>query len=372
MLTTPFFIDWIDLKMHGQKPSNEYVPLLANYYYGVDYDENVHKNVLPASVRGLRNVNNHKLPGGGAMDADFSFLERIRLRLWLGPYSRAAFSNVQTFVDALGFSEAQMGRIISKQHVLANSTGYTVAIVTADEAPSTEFLKTNFRLTVAPTAPFVASRIKQIALQQRDFLNDAILSKTLVQAFKQTSRSLNINFSIKYDTSERKYLFSFIDSQYGMMQIVCDPDFAHRLGYGYMSVIHPGMQPLPQKDRYSNEDAHKRAVSVVFDTGPIVCTLDQVSSNTTSGSLYQTVAALYPKIAGTLSMPRPVCQCAQSTALANAVQLNAATHTSTTSVPVVFRLLRIYDDQSTADFAWTCDGYVYGVLQGTCPPPGTL
>ena len=369
MIASPFFIDWVDLQLQeaNELPS-DYVPKLANYYYGKELNDAEHKNALPVSVRNIRHANNFKLPVGGPMEADFAFLNRIRLRIWLGPFSRAAFSNVNTFVESLGFEEQQMGRIANRQHVLTNATGYWVAVVTAAQAPNLEFDKSSFRLTVAPSSPFFVSKIKQVAMKQKDFFNNPELAKTLTAAFKQTARAYNIHFSFKFDTTSKKFLFSFIDPQYATMQIVCDPDFAHRLGYGYVTIISSGMEPQPQKDRFTNDDAHTRAVAVVFDTGPLVCTLDQVSSNTTSGSLYQTVAALYPKMAGTLSMPRSVCQCAQSTALANAVQLNAATHTSATNVPITFRLLRIYDDQSTADFAWTCDGYVYGVLQGTCPP----
>ena len=107
---------------------------------------------------------------------------------------------------------------------------------------------------------------------------------------------------------------------------------------------------------------------MVFDTGPIVATLDHVSSNTTSGSLYQTMAALYPRSQGTLSMPMIVCQCATMTSsTVGADQLMVNTYTGATTVPVTFRLLRIYDDQSITDFAWNCNALIYGVFQGTCP-----
>ena len=122
------------------------------------------------------------------------------------------------------------------------------------------------------------------------------------------------------------------------------------------------MKAAPQKDRYNTEDAKKRAVAVVFDTGPIICALDNVSSNTTSGSLYQTMAALYPHSAGTLSMPRPVCQCSVSSAAsAGATQISVNASAGASKFPVTFRLLRIYDDQSVADFSWKSNAYIYGV-----------
>ena len=63
-----------------------------------------------------------------------------------------------------------------------------------------------------------------------------------------------------------------------------------------------------------------------------------------------------------------VCQCATMTSsTVGADQLMVNTYTGATTVPVTFRLLRIYDDQSITDFAWNCNALIYGVFQGTCP-----
>ena len=369
-IITPFFIDWVDISQIPHSEPKVHVPSLANIYYGVDYNAALHKDVLPDLVRDIKNVNNFKLPSEESpLNEDFAFLDRIRLRLWMAPHTKAVFSNVDVFVKDLGFDEVQMGRIINKQHHITNSSAYCLAVATATAAPLFRINKDTktLKFSMWPSAPFLSGRIKQINIVQRDFLDDNKLITTLIQAFKQTSRSLNLKFSIAFDKTERKYLINFADPAIAIMKIHCDAEFAHRLGYGYTTEIMRGMQPQAIKDRNNNEDAQKRALTVVYDTGPIICTLDQVSSNTTSGSLYHTMAALYPKLSGTLSMPRPVCQCSQSTASSNAVQLCAATHTSASNVPITFRLLRIYDDQSTDDFAWTCDGYAYGVLQGICP-----
>jgi hypothetical protein len=121
------------------------------------------------------------------------------------------------------------------------------------------------------------------------------------------------------------------------------------------------MQAMPQEDQINIVDAKKKALSVVYDTGPILCTLDQMSSNTTSGALDQTMAALYPHESGILAMPQSVCSCSS-----NLTSIHPLTQTSAAHVPVTFRLLRIYEDQTISDFAWKCNAYVYGVLQGTC------
>ena len=56
-----------------------------------------------------------------------------------------------------------------------------------------------------------------------------------------------------------------------------------------------------------------------------------------------------------------MCSCSS-----NLTTIHPLTQASAAYVPVTFRLLRIYEDQSISDFAWKCKAYVYGVLQGTC------
>jgi hypothetical protein len=76
----------------------------------------------------------------------------------------------------------------------------------------------------------------------------------------------------------------------------------------------------------------------------------------------QTMAALYPHHSGILAMPSPsVCSCN-----ANLTTIHPLTQSLAARVPITFRLLRIYEDESISDFQWKCNAYVYGVLQGTC------
>lgn len=120
------------------------------------------------------------------------------------------------------------------------------------------------------------------------------------------------------------------------------------------------MQSLPQKEAEDGiVQAQRKALALVYDTGPIVCTLDQVASNTTSGTEDQFMAVLYPDVSGILSMPQSTCSCK-----ANAVHLQVLTQSNAALVPITFRLLRIYDNEKSANFQWKNDAYVYGVLQG--------
>ena len=367
--TTPFFIDWIDTALHEDNLIDDYVPLMADLYYGEEYDPVQHSDALPLSVRNLEGVNNFLPPVGGTMPVDVNYEDRIRLRFWMAPYTKAVFSNIHVFSTDLAFPLESLGTKTNNQMHVTNDKPHWLKVVGGEGAPKQELSKVPFRLTLQASSSPIVSRIKHISMSQRHWLNNTKLAEILVEAFKQSSRECNVIFSITYDTQEKTFKVSFPEGGQTMaVNIFCEPEFAQRLGFGYQSYIGLGMKASPQKDRYNTEDAKKRAVAVVFDTGPLIVALDSVASNTTSGSLYQTMAALYPDSAGTLSMPRPVCQCSVSSAAsAGAAQISVNARAGASKFPVAFRLLRIYDDQSVADFSWKSNAYIYGVLQGTCP-----
>ena len=367
--TTPFFIDWIDTALQEDNEIEDYVPMMADTYYGEEYDAAKHFDALPLSVRNLQGVNNFLPPVGGTMAQDLTYMARIRLRLWMAPYTKAVFSNIYVFNTDLAFPAESLGVKTNNQIHLINDKPHWLKMIVGEEAPKQELSRTPFKLTLQASSSPIVSRIKHITMSQRHWLNNAKLAEILVEAFKQSSRECNVKFSIMYDTQEKTFKISVPEGGEIMaVNIFCEAEFANRLGFGYQTYIGLGMKAAPQKDRYNTEDAKKRAVAVVFDTGPIICALDNVSSNTTSGSLYQTMAALYPHSAGTLSMPRPVCQCSVSSAAsAGATQISVNASAGASKFPVTFRLLRIYDDQSVADFSWKSNAYIYGVLQGTCP-----
>jgi hypothetical protein len=360
--TTPLFIDWIDKAMHDTMEIPKYVQELAEIYYGEEYDEVKHKNKLPLSVRELEGTNNYLAPIGGTMDYENQYDTRILLRLWLAPYTRVVLSNIYIFTNDLGFNAAEMGQLIHKQHHLINDTDHWVVKLTAREAPRPQISKIKFILHAWVSSNPVVSRIKRISIAERDWNSDAKLIQTLAAAFKQTSHSTNVAFSVAFNDTTKTYEFKFPETEAVTVQVICETDFAYRLGFGFSGIILRGMTAKPQKDRQSNDDAQKRASAVVYDTGPIICQLDNLCSNTTSGTNYQTMAALYPHASGTLSMPR----WGGSYPGSGAVRIAVNMHAGAANYPVTFRLLRIYDNQAIKDFIWNCDAYVYGVLKGAC------
>ena len=359
--TTPFFIDWIDEIMHEEREPKKYVTQLAQTYYSEAFYEALHGNRLPNSVQELDGVNNYLPPIGTSM-SEAAFNARIRLRIWMAPYTKAIFSSNTPYVTELGFTLEQFGEAQKQQYHIVNDKAHWLPVAIATKAPKTTITKTDGRITVSAVKPTIANKINKLSMVKRDWLDDAKLSVYLRELFNQVSRSMNTNFSLSYIAGEKKYQFYFPSSGNIEVLIVCQPELAIRLGFeSGDTTIFKGMKANPQRDRYSIDDAQRKALALVYDTGPLVCTLDQVASNRTSGALDLFMAALYPNVSGILSMPQSVCSCAS-----NAVHLNAITQSSAAHVPITFRLLRIYDDEKIADFSWKNDSYVYGTLQGIC------
>jgi hypothetical protein len=287
----------------------------------------------------------------------------------MAPFTVAVFSNANLFTKGLGFLLKDFGKKTAKnQYHVVNDTAYWVPKLVGDAAPKIEQSVYPFKLTLRASEEVNVSRIKHVAMLQQDWLDNTKVAQTLGEAFKQTSRAFNMAFSLTYNVDTKTFVMTFPDETDKVeVSVWCEPEFAHRLGFGYHSLITKGMKAKPQKERHSVKDAHLSALSVVYDTGPIICQLDQVSSNTTSGVSDKMVASLYPHRSGSLRMPRVYCSCTrQNHRGSHTFSLWINSHTTEAKYPVQFRLMRIYDDGTCSDFEWSSDALVYGELQGTC------
>lgn len=353
---TPFFIDWIDTVQHALLPPNKYVPKEALQYYDEIYRPALHGDRLPLSVQGMDDVNNF-LPPIGTMKSPLLY-DRIRLRLWMGPWTRAVFSSLQPFVDDWGFTEAQFGPPYKQQHTLTNRTHTWRPVLIAEQPPKRTFSKVDFRMLMAPFNTTMINRSHVTSMTQREWNDNAKVTLYLKSLFQNISNNLNTIFSFGFDEDEKRFYFHLPTSDNLTVTILCSPDFALRLGYGQESFIVKGMQARPQKDHITITDAQIKAMAVVYNTGPIICTLDNISSNTTSGADDQFMAALYPMMPGVLMMP--------DSGKSHSVHLSILRQSTAAFVPITFRLLRIYDNNKSANFMWSHDAYVYGTFTGFC------
>jgi hypothetical protein len=92
-----------------------------------------------------------------------------------------------------------------------------------------------------------------------------------------------------------------------------------------------------------------------YDTGLVLCMLDPVSSNATSGTTYYFMMSLHPDGQGVMMMDNKCCQ-ESSRAIVTSLSGFSA------MVPVEFQLLRIYDNGQMQKFAWKDGAWISGIL----------
>lgn len=368
VVSTPFFIDWVDTSLMKKRIDNnieETVAAGSEMYYGSAFDRDQFGNALPASARNMVGVNNFVMPRMATTGADI-FNKRIRLRLWMGPYTKAVFSNIQIFVEDLGFEVEQMGRGFGNQIHLSNNRSVWFPVAVAKGPPNETFTKREFKLRIWAIGPLQLVKPRSVTLLGREWLDDVELTKAVSAAIGELSTASNFKFSFSFNTTNKTYILTFPQTDLFNIHLLCQPEFAQRIGMGYEAFLTKTHKAEKQKDRMEHsQEANKRAAAVVFDTGPIACVLDDMSSNTTSQSLDQIMTSLYPTSDGTLSMPPFTFW---SSPFSRSVSLGVNRYTGSATSQVTFRLLRIYDDQKLSNFSWLCDGYVFGVLQGVCFP----
>lgn len=352
---TPVFLDWTDLLTPAMKEDpNNTVPYMTDALYDEDYDEIKHAGFLPASARFHPEINHH-LPPIGSMPADYD--TRMRLRLWMAPKVRLAFSNLDLLTQ-MGFT-AKHTTSKRKQEILENNTERYL-VITADRAPLVNVPSVAFKVSVSVTEAVRRSKKLDFEMTKSNWLDHHMLAQELSNNLKALSLELNITFSMAYNDTEKKFWFAYPNSQDLDVAVECEPQLAHRMGYGMETEINKHMKPLAMGDKTNMEDALKLALALVYDTGLVVCTLDQASSNNASGSLDQYMAALFPRQSGVLAKAEAFFQSSEVPMALPQVMSGAGG-----KVPVQFRLLRSYNDQTMSDFAWSCDAYIEGVLCGT-------
>ena len=357
-ITSPFFIDWIDKDVHDNNDPKKYIPLMAQTYYKTFFYNVLHSDKLPASVRDIDGVNNGLFPIDTMPEILFNL--RIRLRIWMAPHTRAIFSSNAPFITELGFKAEDFGDAIGNQYHIVNRSHHWVPMAVAETAPKANISKLDFKITLGSFSDYYTTGYLIARLKKRQWEQNDTVAIYMTELFNSLSRQSNILFNFGYRSSDRIFFFNLPSNNNFNVIISMPPVLSMRLGFGTEPFIKQGMQALPQKEKEDTIlNAQRKALAVVYDTGPIICTLDQVSSNTTSGSIDLFMAALYPHESGELNMSQTFCSCKT-----NAVRLQILTQSNAALVPITFRLLRIYDNGKISNFNWTQDAYVYGALQG--------
>jgi hypothetical protein len=336
-------------------------------FYNEPYDMAKHAGNLPQSVATMEGVNDLKNPID-TMNEALAFA-RFRYRLWLAPYTRITFSSESPLVD-LGFTPEQFGaRTVMKQIEIVNPTYRYKVWNVGVNMPSKHFTKWDFKMTASPFSAFFYSARYPLQLSPEKWDNSEELGKILANVVKKLATDINVSISFEYDANSSKFIVKFPAADTVLLSLNLTNEVCARLGYSGVAAIHKGSTPEPVAPLtaasaaavadQTSTDAQKKCVSICYDTGLAIVSLEQTRANTTSGIDDYHMASLFPHSSGTMQMaawPNP------SLAPCTAVPLSTG---ASTVVPLHFNLSRIYDNQTVADFAWKQEAFIYGELRGT-------
>jgi len=333
MKRCPLFFDWTDLRIVDAEA--DYAVAAAKAYDQVWFNETFsldeHGNGLPESLKTMRGVNHLRYPADGKFSVAQMNEENFRIRLFVAPFVKATFS-VLGPLQELGFTASQFGEQSAKRQItIVNSEPFYTEF-TALTAPKIELSSTVCTVNVLPAETAASSFSRTLEISAKDFKDNAALASQLNAKIGECADELNVNFSLKYNESEKKFLFSFPSSQ------------DHEVKDGGSSGV-------------SETDVFNKCKALCFDTGLVLCTLDQMSSNSTSGVLDACLASLFPHKSGVMRMTK-YRSCPPPGVVLTSFSGSSA------EVLFTFRLLRIYDNQEIRKFAWKDGAYVDGTLVG--------
>jgi len=359
----PLFFDWTHLDLESDEDfAGDYygeAEIFDQTWFNEEFSPDIHGNGLPASLEKLKGVNHLKYPAAGAFSESETNAANFRVRLWLAPFVKATFSSPGILLD-LGFTASQFGEQTAKQQITVVNSEAAFVEFTGLTAPKID-LTSKCTVNLYPAELLATSFVHLLEISAKDYRNHAFLAKMLNAKIQDCANELNVNVSLQFDESERKFQFAFPSSSQILLSLFFQkPELSLRMGYFYTNVIDKNSAAREVRDVQAANvaDAFKKCAALCFDTGIVLCTLDQLSSNTTSGALDFYMASLFPRPSGVMELDR----CGQD--VPPGVILTPSSGSSSATVPFKFRLLRIYDNQEIRAFAWNDGAWIYGMLRG--------
>jgi hypothetical protein len=368
MKRCPVFFDWTDISLSHPVNYIKEASVHEEVWYGLgtSYSWEMHGNGLPASLADLPVANPLKYPPAGVFGGEEETKENFRVRLFLAPFLKVTFSVLGPLQD-LGFSVSQFGeQKTARQITIINPSAFYVNI-TASSPPSVKLASSSCTINVFPSDPRVMSFNRTLEISAADYKNHEILAERLNAKIQECAEELNVNFSLQFDLGSNKFHFSFPSSdQISLLLFLQKPELSLRMGFYYNNIISKtskakemaAVGPLAS----NMTDLLNKCTSLCYDTGIVLCTLDQASSNATSGAMDYFMASLLPTSSGVMEMDK--CGLEELPG----VVLNSPSGFGS-RIPFKFQLLRIYDNQELRKFAWKNGAWIYGMLKGVLVSP---
>ena len=360
LVKPPFFIDWIDTDLTDRTEEilgdgNDWQTVATQYgenstllYYGEDYDPGKHINALPSQFRSVPFANNFLFPTEAGVDRQL--LDRLRIRIVVAPNTRIYFSS-KKMLQMLGF-DAQ--RRAGSRLGFVNREPDKYQYFVAEEYPLVNQIMEAGRITVTPAADssFVT---RSVAFTPKEKRSNEDLWKNFKAVLESVSKETNVEFGLNFGKASGLFAFQWPSNRKINVEMSGDPELFQRLGFGLVGGIDKNSASTEFK--IGDKESASKSKILCFDTGQVVVTCQNTSSNLTSISNNEYLNSLLPMGIGVLEMP---------TLQQDFVSVvpPAFEGGQEDTVPFNCRLWKFDDTGKMVPFNWTVGSVVSGVLRG--------
>ena len=356
VLKPPFVLDWIDLEVFEQMSQQadlatresdilrEYMDAAALDYYGEELSDERHADRLPASLKTIPHVNNYLFPT--ADDSDV--LERLRVRIAVAPNTKVSFSS-KRMLQTLGFNVEQR---TGQRFVFPNYKSEHYEYFVADTFPNVQAKMETGKIAVQPAAPAYYS-MRSVGFSIKEKRDNELLHQSFKTFLENLSKDTNIEFSIDYNKLSGLFSFRWPNNPNITVKLVGEAELFERLGFGLVTDI--DKNSVATKFVVGEKESAAKANVLCFDTGHVVVTCPNTSSNLTSISNNEYLASLLPMGSGILEMP-PL-QSDFSSVVPPSFEGGE-------SVQFKCHLWKFDDAGNMVPFNWLTGSFISGVLRG--------
>ena len=301
---SPFFFDWYHESMdHAEVLDQSFFEVSSYLFYQQVFNEERHGNALPISVRTLPGVVNYLYP----TVTDPEIIKGIRIVLNIAPNTVASFSN-EKLLTAMGFSAEQIGpRAKGNRYYLENRDSTNYLKVVADTAPHAVILKaagaSATKISLAPVTEIMTSPEFTLRTSKLHLRNPNLLATDWNKYISEAALKSNVIFGLEYNTVSKQFHFKYPSNNYIKVNIRVSEKMAQRLGFNTERITDQSVSSvIVADDDITNNE--KKARALIYSTGQVIVTFDNLRSNTTSGTLDEYMGLLEEQFSGVLKKER--------------------------------------------------------------------
>jgi hypothetical protein len=358
-VSAPFFFDWttedFEMSQEGEQSElklniDEYIRSFAEEFYKETVDvSSTHYNSLQPTQRKVALANNWAFPKLAYTEP--SVLQMIRVRLAVAPNTKVLFS-AKKMLQLLGFTPEK--RILHK-YEFSNPSKNSYLYFVAEEPPTLNMFNYG-RINAAPFSSVVVTPVQNVTMSVQERRSNATVYKHLKKSLDSLAEQTNIDFNLEYDVDSETFKFVFPNNPAIKTVFFCDNELSSRLGFGLKREVTEENVARAVPNPVVKESAKKSKI-LSFDTGHVIVTCFNTSSNLTSISNNQYMASLLADNAGMMTISPCVGE------VSSFVPPNFE-QDGNNNVPLLCNLLKFNDAGDLVPFQWKTGAYVSGVLQG--------